>query len=242
MKKQSLDPIPEGPYLLALETATPIGSVAVFAGEFLLGSVEIRREKSHARLLSPMIRDLLAYLEIAPAHLDAIAVAKGPGSYTGLRVGVSTAKGLCMALDKPLLSMSSLEALAWQVQPLAAQLDAWICPMIDARRMEVYCEVFDSQLVSQQEVRAQIIEDHTFEDLLRERRVIFLGDGAAKCRPVMAHSPHAFFLPETLSNAACMGKALFRKYEAQAFEDLISFEPFYLKDFVATQAKNPLRS
>ena len=242
MKKPSLDPIPEGPCLLALETATPIGSVAVFSGESLLGSVEIRREKSHARLLTPMIRDLLAYLEIAPARLDAIAVAQGPGSYTGLRVGVSTAKGLCMALDKPLLSMGSLEALGWQVQELAAQLDAWICPMIDARRMEVYCEVFDSQLVSQQAVKARIIDAQAFDDLLQVRKVIFLGDGAAKCRPAIGHFPNALFLTEALSTAASMGKGLARKYEMQAFEDLISFEPFYLKDFVATQPKNPLKA
>jgi tRNA threonylcarbamoyladenosine biosynthesis protein TsaB len=239
MKKTAAS-APKGPYLLALETATVIGSVAVFSGENLLGSIDIRREKSHARLLAPMIRDLLEDLQLTPAELDAVAVAKGPGSYTGLRVGVSTAKGLCMALDKPLLSMSSLEGLAWQVQELAAQLDAWICPMIDARRMEVYCEVFDNQMVSRQKVQARIIDATAFDTLLAERKVIFLGDGAAKCKPVLGHMPNALFLSQTLSTAASMGTGLYQRYQAGSFEDLVSFEPFYLKDFVATKPKNPL--
>lgn len=227
----------EGPYILALETATGIGSIAVFSEEKLIGSMEIRQDKSQARLLTPMIRDLLANLGLAPADLAAVAVAKGPGSYTGLRVGVSTAKGLCMALDKPLLSISSLEALAWQVQEAATQLDAWICPMIDARRMEVYCEIFDSHMQLQEPVQAKIIEADAFEALLSARKALFLGDGAAKCQPVLGHIPNALFFSETLSAAASMGKSIYRKYQAADFEDLTTFEPFYLKDFVATKSK-----
>lgn len=228
---------PEGPFILAIETATSLGSVALFSGAALLGQIDIRRERSHARLLTPMIKTLLHDLQIKPADLAAIAVAKGPGSYTGLRVGVSTAKGLCMALDKPLLSIGSLEGLAWQVRELATQLDAWICPMIDARRMEIYCEVFDAQLNSQQAVQPLIVDESSFESLLAKRKVIFLGDGAAKCAPVLGHSPNAIFLTEQLSTAASMGTRLFYLYEEQTFEDLVTFEPFYLKDFVATKSK-----
>lgn len=232
---------PEGPFILAIETATSLGSVALFSGATLLGQIDIRRERSHARLLTPMIKTLLHDLQVKPSALAAIAVAKGPGSYTGLRVGVSTAKGLCMALDKPLLSIGSLEGLAWQVRELAAQLDAWICPMIDARRMEVYCEVFDAQLNTQQAVQPLIVDESAFESLLSTRKVIFLGDGAAKCAPVIGHSPNAIFLTEQLSSAASMGTRLFQLYEEQAFEDLVTFEPFYLKDFVATKStKNVL--
>lgn len=230
----------ESPLILALETATAIGSVAVFSGENLLGSMTIRREQSHAKLLTPMIQSLLAHLEIAPADLDAIGVAKGPGSYTGLRVGVSTAKGLCMAVDKPLLSTGSLDALAGQVTGLAASLNAWICPMIDARRMEVYCAFFDSQMEMVSPVEAKIVEPGVFSEILSTRKVIFVGDGAEKCREILSVSPNALILPDILSSATGMGKSLFRQFEAGTFEDLVTFEPFYLKEFRATKPKNLL--
>lgn len=231
---------PQGPYILAIETATMIGSVAVFAGAELLGSIHIRRAQSHARLLTPMIKALLEDLEIKPKELAAVGVAKGPGSYTGLRVGVSTAKGMCMGLNIPLLSMGSLETLAWQVEQTAKETDAWICPMIDARRMEVYCAVFDSQIENQQPVQAKIIETGAFEDILAERKVIFTGDGSEKCRDILKASPNALLLSETLSSATGMGKRLYQKYEAGDFEDLVTFEPFYLKQFRATKPKNLL--
>lgn len=223
--------------ILAIETATSIGSIALFEGEKLLGSVDIRRAKSHARLLMPMIEQLLGNLEVAPADLAAIGVSKGPGSYTGLRVGVSTAKGLCMALDKPLLSLGSLETLAEKVKGLAQELGAYICPMLDARRMEVYHEVFDSLCNSQTAIKPQIIEMGAFEELLSKQKVIFLGDGVAKCREILAKSPNAILLDEALSSAKDMGKALYKKYQEKDFEDLVSFEPFYLKSFVATKSK-----
>ncbi|MDX2246181.1 MAG: tRNA (adenosine(37)-N6)-threonylcarbamoyltransferase complex dimerization subunit type 1 TsaB [Bacteroidia bacterium] len=230
----------ESPIILAIETATAIGSVAVFSGENLLGSMTILREQSHAKLLTPMIQSLLAHLEIAPSDLDAIGVAKGPGSYTGLRVGVSTAKGLCMAVDKPLLSTGSLDALAGQVTGLATQLNAWICPMIDARRMEVYCALFNSQIEMLSPVEAKIIESGAFSDILATQKVIFVGDGADKCREILSISPNALILPDILSNATGMGKSLYRQFMEGAFEDIITFEPFYLKEFRATKPKNLL--
>ncbi|MEM6349007.1 MAG: tRNA (adenosine(37)-N6)-threonylcarbamoyltransferase complex dimerization subunit type 1 TsaB [Bacteroidota bacterium] len=222
---------------LAIESATDIGSVAVFEDGILMGSVEIRKKKSHARLLTPMVQQLLYDLELAPADLDAIAVSKGPGSYTGLRVGVSTAKGLCMALDKPLLSFGSLEALAWQAKGIANELDAWVCPMIDARRMEVYAGFWDAQMQPQAEVKAQILEEGVFDSFLEERRILFLGDGAAKSRALLSTHPNAIILDQQLSSATHIGPLLSQKWEAQEFEDLVSFEPFYLKDFVATKSK-----
>jgi tRNA threonylcarbamoyladenosine biosynthesis protein TsaB len=233
-------PEPTGPFILAIETATMIGSVALFSGEKLLGLTEIRRAQTHAKLLTPMIQTLLRDLELKPADLDAIAVAKGPGSYTGLRVGVSTAKGLCMALDKPLLSMGSLEGLAAQVSGLADQLDAWICPMIDARRMEVYCAMYDGGMVKKTDVQARIIEPDAFQEVLNERNVIFVGDGVSKCVEIFRTHPNAILLPDLLSSASGMGKTIFQQYQAGTFEDLVTFEPFYLKDFRATIPKNPL--
>lgn len=223
--------------ILAIETATQIGSVAVFEGEKLLGTIDIRKGKSHARLIMPMIEQLLGNLQIPPADLSAIAVSKGPGSYTGLRVGVSTAKGLCMALDKPLLALGSLETLAAKVVGLARELDAWICPMLDARRMEVYCAVFDAQLHSQMPIQAKIMEEDAFEELLEKQKVIFVGDGVAKCRMILERNAHAILLDEALSSAGDMGKELYRLFQEEAFEDLQQFEPFYLKSFVATKSK-----
>ncbi|MEL6593222.1 MAG: tRNA (adenosine(37)-N6)-threonylcarbamoyltransferase complex dimerization subunit type 1 TsaB [Bacteroidota bacterium] len=222
---------------LAIESATDIGSVAVYEEQKLLGSIEIRKAKSHARLLTPMIQQLLKDLQLAPADLSAIAVGKGPGSYTGLRVGVSTAKGLCMALDKPLLSFGSLEALAWQSKSLASELEAWICPMIDARRMEVYAAFYDAEIQAQTEIKAEILEEGVFDSFFEERRIIFLGNGAPKSRAVLGSHPNAIILDDVSSSATAVGELLWQKWQDEAFEDLISFEPFYLKDFVATKSK-----
>ena len=229
---------PTGPFILTIETATPIGSVALFSGDILLGTIQIRKAQSHAKLITPMIKNLLQDLGLKPNDLDAVAVAKGPGSYTGLRVGVSTAKGLCMAIDKPLLSISSLEGLACQVEELAQSLDAWICPMIDARRMEVYCAIYDSQIKNKEEIHAKIIEEDAFEEILSKQKVIFVGDGVAKTTDVFSRHENAILLPSVLSSADGMGKAIYQKYQNEDFEDLVTFEPFYLKEFRAIKAKN----
>jgi len=222
------------PLLLAIDTATPIGTVALFEGAALLGCLEYRLDKAHARLLMPMIDTLLRGAQVDKHALAAIAVSQGPGSYTGLRIGVSTAKGLCMALEKPLLAVGSLEALAWKVQPLAARLGAWVCPMLDARRMEVYCQLFDAAMQPQSSVHALVIDEGSFAAEMDARKVIFIGDGAAKCKSLLEITPNAIVLDQFLSTAADMGPAALAKFAAAQFEDLPTFEPFYLKDFVAT--------
>lgn len=231
----------KGPFVLCIETATNIGAVALFSGEQLIGSIQYKRAKSHARLLTPMIKMLLEDMEVKAEELAGIAVAKGPGSYTGLRVGVSTAKGLCLALNKPLLSLDSLEGLAWQVADLAKSLGAWICPMLDARRMEVYTTLFDEKVESKQEIEAKIIDEDSFQELLAKRKIIFLGDGVAKCQQLLEKSPNAIVLPNIFSSAVSMGKPIYQKLLNNEFEDLLTFEPFYLKDFVATKARDRLR-
>ncbi|MEM7369267.1 MAG: tRNA (adenosine(37)-N6)-threonylcarbamoyltransferase complex dimerization subunit type 1 TsaB [Bacteroidota bacterium] len=228
-------------YILAIDTATPVGSVALFDGSRLVGLMETHVDRSHAKLISPMIQSLMDRQGVAAEDLKAVAVAKGPGSYTGLRVGVSTAKGLCLALDIPLLSIGSLDLLAWKVQELAHQFDAWICPMLDARRMEVYCAYFDANIQQVLETRAVVVDEHSFQDILSERQVIFLGNGVRKCAPLIQDHPNSILLLDQLSSASVLGKILFQKYESQDFEDLIRFEPFYLKDFVATKPKNKLQ-
>lgn len=224
-------------YLLYIESATEIGSVALFEDEKLLGSIDYRKAKTHSRLLTSMIQTLLKDMEISPEMLDAIGVSKGPGSYTGLRVGVSTAKGLCMALDKPLLAMGSLETLAWSIQNVAQAMKAWICPMIDARRMEVYCAFFNENLQEMRPTQAEIITEGHFETLLAQQKVLFIGDGAAKCMESLSFSPNAIVLSNVLSSAQFVGKALFYAFQQQKFEDLMTFEPFYLKNYVATEQK-----
>lgn len=229
-----------GPFILAMDTATPLGSVALFSEDILLGQIEYRRAKSHARLLSSMVKQLLDDMEVEMTALSAVAVADGPGSYTGLRVATSTAKGLCMALDKPLMSVPSLEGIAWKVQDLAQQLDAKIISMLDARRMEVYCQQYDADIQAETAIEAKIIEDDAFSELLADHKVIFVGDGVAKCREILSASPNAVFLPEVLSAAANIGTALWRKFQAEDFEDLVGFEPFYLKPIRVTKPRNRL--
>jgi tRNA threonylcarbamoyladenosine biosynthesis protein TsaB len=227
-------------YIIALETATEVSSVAVYAGDTLLGSLEYPGARRHAKLVTVMMETLLRDLEIDKRELAAVAVAKGPGSYTGLRVGVSTAKGLAMALDLPLISVNSLEGLAWQVRDLAAAELAWICPLMDARRMEVYCAMYDAEMIEQLETQAKIIEEGAFEEILKERRVIFVGNGAEKCKDLLSASANALILPQVFCTARSLGPAIWKKFQATDFEDLVTFEPFYLKEFIAVKAKNPL--
>lgn len=224
-------------YLLYIETATEIGSVALYENSQLVGCIDYRKAKTHSRLLTSMIQTLLKDMDVSPHKLDGIGVSKGPGSYTGLRVGVSTAKGLCMALDKPLISIGSLESLAWSVREVAVAMDAWICPMIDARRMEVYCAFFDKTITEKIPTKAEIIGENHFSEILSQYKVLFIGDGAAKCASTLAFSDNAILLPHVLSSAQYVGAVLYERFLSGQFEDLVSFEPYYLKDFVATEQK-----
>ena len=232
---------PRGPFILAFETATPVSSVAVFERGEVLACQEYYSAQRHARLITVMVEHLLEDLGLRVQDLSAVCVAKGPGSYTGLRVGVSTAKGLCMALDLPLIAVSSLSGLAARVQNLARREQALICPMIDARRMEVYCEIYGSDLSVVEPVQARIVPEQPFDDLLAAQKVIFLGSGAAKCKELLeTASDNALVLEDLLSSASSFAGLAWKRYQAGEFDDLLSFEPFYLKDFVATKPKKLL--
>jgi tRNA threonylcarbamoyladenosine biosynthesis protein TsaB len=238
-KRKQQEPVPRGPLILAMETATGVSSVALFESGKLLGVTNYHADKLHSKMLTVMIDRLLSDLSVKPAELTAVAVAAGPGSYTGLRVGVSTAKGLAMALDKPLLSVGSLQALAHTVADFATAMKARIVPMIDARRMEVFCAVYDADGSELLPVQAKVMEEGAFADLLAGGPVLFLGDGAAKCAPLL-NSPNAILLSHRLSSATGMGPVIWEKYQRGDFEDLVTFEPFYLKNFVATKPKNKI--
>jgi tRNA threonylcarbamoyladenosine biosynthesis protein TsaB len=168
--------------------------------------------------------------------IDALAVSKGPGSYTGLRIGTSTAKGLCYALDKPLIAIDTLQSMA------SAALDnrekpTLFCPMLDARRMEVYCAMYDVDLQVKFPVSAVVVDEDTFSDILDKQKVLFFGDGAAKCHAVLGANPAATFDLEYQLSASSMIMLSHTKYAVGEFEDVAYFQPYYLKEFVAGTPK-----
>jgi len=194
---------------------------------------------AHSEKLVVYIDEALKEARISQHTLNAVCVAKGPGSYTGLRIGVSAAKGLCYGLGIPLLSVGSLRSMAyWAVKSFSKQLSGVdiLCPMIDARRMEVYNSQFDPKLNSIKPVEALIIDEHTFASELERRKVALFGDGASKCKEVIQH-PNALFLDEFKPSAQGMIAIAEQKLTNRELEDVAYFEPYYLKDFVAGKPK-----
>jgi tRNA threonylcarbamoyladenosine biosynthesis protein TsaB len=222
--------------ILSIDTSTKVCSVALHSAGKLLAISELYTEKSHSGMLTTLCENVVKHAGFTLRDLDAIAVAKGPGSYTGLRIGVSTAKGFCFALDKPLISVNTLEAMAYQVKDFYDESHL-VCPMIDARRMEVYCQVFDNQMNTISETEAKIIDENSFEDLLNEKKVVFFGDGANKCQDKITHKNAIFPSIEITPSAKTVGSLATNFYEKALFENVVTFEPFYLKDFVGTQPK-----
>jgi tRNA threonylcarbamoyladenosine biosynthesis protein TsaB len=164
--------------------------------------------------------------------IDAVAISKGPGSFTGLRIGTSTAKGICYALDAELIAINSLEAMANGMAKYQFE-DALLCPMIDARRMEVYCLITKNNLSIVEKTQAKIIDESSFSNLLSDNRIIFFGNGAIKCKPVLDHSENAIFIDDIVPSAEHIGILAWKAYQQKLFENLAYFEPFYLKDFIA---------
>jgi len=219
--------------ILNIETATKNCSVSLAKDGELIAFKELNDGNySHAEKLHPFIKGVLAEAKVVMEDLTAIAVSKGPGSYTGLRIGVSAAKGLCFSLDIPLISIETLESLSYKVH-----IDeGLIVPMLDARRMEVYSSVYDSNHQKIRVIKAEIIDEHSFLDELSVAKVYFVGDGAGKCKEVIRHD-NAFFVEDTYPSAIEMAKLSYAKYKKNDIEDVAYFEPFYLKDFVVTPQK-----
>ena len=222
--------------ILSIDTSTKVCSVALHKYGKLLAISELYTEKSHSGMLTTLCENVVKHAGFSLNALDAIAVAKGPGSYTGLRIGVSTAKGFCFALDKPLISVNTLEAMAYQVKDFYDESHL-ICPMIDARRMEVYCQVLDNEMNIILETEAKIIDETSFSELLEQKRIVFIGDGSAKCQEKIVHPSAIFPKIEITPSAKTVGILATNLYEKSLFENVVTFEPFYLKDFVGTQAK-----
>ncbi len=222
--------------ILSIDTSTKVCSVAVHQDGKILACSELFTEKSHSGMLTTLCENVVKQSGFTLNELDAIAVAKGPGSYTGLRIGVSTAKGFCFALDKPLIAINTLEAMAYQVKDFFPT-NYLLCPMIDARRMEVYCTIVKTNLSSIVETEAKVIDEYSFLDLLNTQPIVFFGDGADKCRESISHNNAKFLEIPILPSAKSIGYLATKSFEESLFENVVSFEPFYLKDFVGTQPK-----
>ncbi|MCR9011108.1 tRNA (adenosine(37)-N6)-threonylcarbamoyltransferase complex dimerization subunit type 1 TsaB [Gabonibacter chumensis] len=221
--------------ILNIDTSTEICSVAIARDGKLLALKETDEGLNHSVLLGVYVDELLKENGIRAKELDAVAVSMGPGSYTGLRIGVSLAKGICFGTGKPLMAISTLKALAISVARHVDE-EALFCPMIDARRMEVYSAIFNRNGEMTREVRAEIIDPSSFSDWLVDHKIYFFGNGSGKVKEVIVH-PHAQFVDRVVTSAVNMITLAEQKWEEKTFEDLAYFEPFYLKDFIATVPK-----
>jgi tRNA threonylcarbamoyladenosine biosynthesis protein TsaB len=219
--------------ILSIETATKTCSVALHEKGNLIGSQELKVDKSHSKYLAPMIRDVFNRAQKDWQELSAVAISKGPGSYTGLRIGTSTAKGICYAIDIPLIAINTLLSMCYMANE-TNNAGHYLCPMLDARRMEVYALIADKNLKIIQETKAIIINEPPFKKELDHYPVIFFGEGMPKARSILEKHPNALFLDNVYPHANTVGYLAQEKYQKQDFENLEVFEPFYLKDFIAT--------
>ena len=216
--------------ILSLETSAKVCSAAIHNKGALVSSAEVHINQSHASKLAVLIKEVMESASIQYPELAAVATTSGPGSYTGLRIGTSMAKGLAVGLDRPIISIGTLELLAHQVSSknLANSL---LCPMIDARRMEVYCGLYTSSLNVVQPIEAKVIDESSFQEYLTENQISFFGDGASKCKEKLT-SPNAKFIPGIYPSAAHMGTISYTKFVKGQVEDVVNFEPHYLKEFM----------
>jgi tRNA threonylcarbamoyladenosine biosynthesis protein TsaB len=228
--------------ILCIETATEVCSVAVCHNGIVLALEEEREGRSHASKLTPLIESALKNASAEISSLDALAISMGPGSYTGLRIGVSVAKGIAFGLKKPLIAIGTLNAMCHGFLEKHASSyppDTLFCPMIDARRMEVFNAVFNNREEVIRGVEADIIDKDSFSNLLSQHPVVFFGDGAAKCKEVFT-SPNAFFYDDFVPSASFLAQLSEKALKDEKFEDVAYFEPYYLKDFIATVSKKQI--
>ncbi len=220
--------------ILHLETATTNCSVSIAKdGEMLVLKENNAANYSHSEQLHVFIKEALEEASLSFSDLDAVAISKGPGSYTGLRIGVSSAKGLCFSLDIPLISVPTLQSMAHQVDIKPGEL---VIPVLDARRMEVYSCVYNASYKEVRETRAEIIEEASFSEFVSDSKVYIIGSGAEKIRGVLEH-PNFIFNESVVPSAKDMIQIALQKYQSNEFEDVAYFEPYYLKDFVLQQKK-----
>jgi tRNA threonylcarbamoyladenosine biosynthesis protein TsaB len=224
--------------ILCLETATPVCSVALCDSNCIISKRESHENKSHAANLTIFIQELLQEAKIKTEELEAVAVSKGPGSYTGLRIGVSVAKGIAYGASIPLIGIDTTRSMFNGIVNTSAlkygtDSSTLFCPMIDARRMEVYYSLFDATGNAVKGICAEVIDEKSFSGIPESVKILFFGDGSKKCHNISAHINSVYADDFTVS-AAYMQKPVFEEFNAGHFEDVAYFEPFYLKDFIAT--------
>ncbi len=226
--------------ILHIETSTDVCSVAVSQDGQCIFTKEDRKGPSHAVTLGVFVQEALSFADSHAIPVDAVAVSCGPGSYTGLRIGVSMAKGVCFGRNLPLIAVSTLQLLCVPVL-LQHELpnDALLCPMLDARRMEVYAAVYDRALKPVRDTAADIVDSHSYEEFLDQHPVYFFGNGAAKCKGQLTH-PNAHFIDDVVPLARWMFPLADKDMACENFKDVAYFEPFYLKEFVASKPKKLL--
>jgi len=227
--------------ILAIETSSPICSIALHKVEDgrLLGQSELRLEKSHSTHLTVLIEQLLANTGQTLRDLAAVAVSDGPGSYTGLRIGAAAAKGLCFALDIPLLAVGTLPALAHQVAARTPRAESWLyCPMLDARRQEVYTALYHADGRPELLPTNLVLDADSLAEHLAHHSLLFFGSGAAKFQPLVAANPNAAFLSDVQPSAISTGELALGAYQRQEFQDVAYYEPFYLKEVYTTTPKS----
>jgi tRNA threonylcarbamoyladenosine biosynthesis protein TsaB len=231
--------------ILNIETATPLCSVALAIDGRLIAQRETQEEKSHAARLTVYIEEILKEQGLKIKDLHAIAIGKGPGSYTGLRIGVSTAKGLCYGAGIPLIAVGTLRIMFNYAKEICRERsislgeNTLLCPMIDARRMEVFSCLYKASGEEKEPTSAKIIDAVTYTSDLQTSKIYFFGSGMEKCQQFLSH-PNAYFLNEIYPHAAALAALSEEKYQEKKFENLAYFEPFYLKEFVATVPKKGL--
>lgn len=219
--------------ILCIETATVVCSVALCSKTEVIGLRENRDTKSHASLLTVFIGEILAEAGIKPADLEAIAVSKGPGSYTGLRIGVSAAKGIAFGANVPLIGIDTLLSMFHGLEADGTAETRLFCPMLDARRMEVYHAIYDSKGNVVKPISAEVIDENSFSDIPEEKELVLFGDGMEKIRKVLKRK-NVTFADYNIS-ASHMRVPAYEAFESGKLEDIAYFEPFYLKDFIATK-------
>jgi len=228
--------------ILIIETSTEVCSISLIKDGKQIDLIESGEGQNHARLVTVFAKDILSRNKINPGQLDAVAVSMGPGSYTGLRIGASAAKGICYAAQIPLIAIGTLEAMTKYVSSNRVQLGipdnkpTLFCPMIDARRMEVYSMLFDENGTILKPISAEIIDESFLTNELCKYQIVYFGNGAEKCKSIL-NSPDAIFISNIKASASHMCELAWDAYNNNQFEDVAYFEPFYLKDFVATLPK-----
>ena len=223
-------------YLLHIESSSTVCSVAISNDDKLIAIKELNNGYTHAENLHVYIEQLLKEVSLQAKDLSAISVSSGPGSYTGLRIGFSAAKGLAYALQIPIIIVDTLKALS-AIAINKANKEAFYCPLLDARRMEVYTALYDNNLNETLSVRALVLNEESIQVFNQNKNIYFFGDGMSKAKNLLQTLPNIYFIENITASASSMIGLAFQKYKVQDFADIAYVEPNYLKEFFFTSAK-----